>query len=521
VIDNTVGEILRQNDVKLGKWGDLAYTTTAMLVGGLAAEAAGHDGVVAAQAAQNAAQNNFLNTRDKARRDELREQAKNGWKGMSLSEKQAAAAELLMLETWDQTSDYYLWLVQNEQSLRKGQQYDFEQLLNRYVAGEQLVTGASEREIVKSLFAAPVASPTEHYYYVGPQAARDTYLDALTDKEGWFAVRFYPGREQSSEEQLFYDIVIPQSGHLSYSFDDLLPSQLSLAQFYARIDTIRNSPLAATFGLIAYALDASSETQDAVMNLGAATDGVLMGFGGIAAGRGDSVLPAGLNPLLGGRTIGTPGSTLYVTEPWGNASGGGLKFTGDVLTKTGWPSYGTATTKGSVWTVDTWIAETAYANSGLTALLAAEVAMGGYTGALPYTSVGTPLNYAWLSGQGLTELGALSIDSLEAGSIRYVNPGYPMVGRTHNCVNCAIATDATLAGNPASALPINSTGGVSIRVLESQYGMTFSKPISLENITQEIASAGPGARGIVFGSYGQGQPGHVFNVVGPEQSSTR
>jgi hypothetical protein len=40
-----------------------------------------------------------------------------------------------------------------------------------------------------------------------------------------------------------------------------------------------------------------------------------------------------------------------------------------------------------------------------------------------------------------------------AGSIRKVNPGYPTSGRTQNCVNCAIATDATLSGNPATALP--------------------------------------------------------------------
>ncbi|RCI62482.1 hypothetical protein DT383_29880, partial [Pseudomonas aeruginosa] len=46
------------------------------------------------------------------------------------------------------------------------------------------------------------------------------------------------------------------------------------------------------------------------------------------------------------------------------------------------------------------------------------------------------------------------------------NPGYPEAGRTHNCVNCSIATDATLAGNPASALPINHTKGVPLSVLE-------------------------------------------------------
>ncbi|WP_324292998.1 DUF6862 domain-containing protein [Pectobacterium brasiliense] len=54
-----------------------------------------------------------------------------------------------------------------------------------------------------------------------------------------------------------------------------------------------------------------------------------------------------------------------------------------------------------------------------------------------------------------------------AGTIRNVNPGYPVSGRTHNCVNCSIATDATLAGNPASALPIYSN--IQLKVFLCQY----------------------------------------------------
>ncbi|VXC34576.1 Filamentous hemagglutinin, intein-containing [Pseudomonas sp. 8Z] len=100
-----------------------------------------------------------------------------------------------------------------------------------------------------------------------------------------------------------------------------------------------------------------------------------------------------------------------------------------------------------------------------------------------------------------------------AGSIKNVNPGYPEAGRTHNCVNCSIATDATLAGNPASALPINHTKGVPLSVLEKQFGSKFGPITAPENIAQQMASSGNGARGIVFGSYGPGQPGHVFNVV--------
>ena len=100
-----------------------------------------------------------------------------------------------------------------------------------------------------------------------------------------------------------------------------------------------------------------------------------------------------------------------------------------------------------------------------------------------------------------------------AGSIREVNPGYPEPGRTHNCVNCAVATDATLAGNPASALPINSTAGVSLTVLERQFGNRFVNISTPDAIAQKMLDAGNGARGIIYGSYGPDQPGHVFNVV--------
>ncbi|WP_342354681.1 toxin glutamine deamidase domain-containing protein [Erwinia persicina] len=100
-----------------------------------------------------------------------------------------------------------------------------------------------------------------------------------------------------------------------------------------------------------------------------------------------------------------------------------------------------------------------------------------------------------------------------AGSIKNVNPGYPEPGRTHNCVNCSVATDATLAGNPASALPVNHKNGIPLTVLEKQYGTKFKYISSPESITQQMASAGSGSRGIVFGSYGLGQSGHVFNVV--------
>lgn len=94
----------------------------------------------------------------------------------------------------------------------------------------------------------------------------------------------------------------------------------------------------------------------------------------------------------------------------------------------------------------------------------------------------------------------------EAGSIRGVNA----IGGKMNCVNCAIATDATLAGRPASAL---GGGPFRIDALEKTFGGRFGAPGSIGSVSEALSAAGPGARGIVFGSRGSGEVGHVFNVV--------
>lgn len=44
-------------------------------------------------------------------------------------------------------------------------------------------------------------------------------------------------------------------------------------------------------------------------------------------------------------------------------------------------------------------------------------------------------------------------------------------------------------------------------------GAKFKYVSSSDSIMQQMINAGSGSRGIVFGSYGPGQPGHVFNVV--------
>ncbi|WP_181405178.1 toxin glutamine deamidase domain-containing protein [Aestuariibacter sp. GS-14] len=95
--------------------------------------------------------------------------------------------------------------------------------------------------------------------------------------------------------------------------------------------------------------------------------------------------------------------------------------------------------------------------------------------------------------------------STSAGSIQRVNP----LNGNKNCVNCVVATDATLAGNSASAL---GGGPFPIKVLQKYYGGTFTSPTSISRIIAIMDNAGSGARGIVFGSRGN-QVGHVFNVV--------
>jgi RHS repeat-associated protein len=93
-----------------------------------------------------------------------------------------------------------------------------------------------------------------------------------------------------------------------------------------------------------------------------------------------------------------------------------------------------------------------------------------------------------------------------AGSIRGVNP----TGGTANCVNCAIATDATLAGARSVALPGSATA---IGEIEKFYGRRFAPVASIQAAEGQLRAAGNGARAIIFGYRGPGQVGHVFNGV--------
>jgi hypothetical protein len=92
-----------------------------------------------------------------------------------------------------------------------------------------------------------------------------------------------------------------------------------------------------------------------------------------------------------------------------------------------------------------------------------------------------------------------------AGSIRRINRRRG----TTNCVNCAVATDAMLAGRPASAL-LGDYARISI--LEQIFGAKFSQPCDIVSVSQALLAAGAGSRAIVFGSR-SGDIGHVFNAV--------
>lgn len=77
-----------------------------------------------------------------------------------------------------------------------------------------------------------------------------------------------------------------------------------------------------------------------------------------------------------------------------------------------------------------------------------------------------------------------------------------------NCRACAVAVDHTLGGNPSSARLIPA--GSAAAILRFYPGKTF-RPKTFSGIVEEIAQAGPGARGIVIGS--RGRNAHAFNVV--------
>lgn len=93
-----------------------------------------------------------------------------------------------------------------------------------------------------------------------------------------------------------------------------------------------------------------------------------------------------------------------------------------------------------------------------------------------------------------------------SGTIRNVNP----LRGTTNCLNCAVATDATLAGRPASALLSTPQPAA---VLEKMFNSKFVPVAGQAEVETLLRAAGPGARGIIWGDRGPGKIGHVFNTL--------
>lgn len=91
-----------------------------------------------------------------------------------------------------------------------------------------------------------------------------------------------------------------------------------------------------------------------------------------------------------------------------------------------------------------------------------------------------------------------------------------------NCQSCVVATDSTLDGHPASAVPVPLEGGFRWpdSVTKLAGGKPFVKVTGYNEITGQLLRAGDGARGVVWGRRivltGEGPKeiqGHVFNVV--------
>ncbi|WP_420813807.1 toxin glutamine deamidase domain-containing protein [Microbispora catharanthi] len=119
--------------------------------------------------------------------------------------------------------------------------------------------------------------------------------------------------------------------------------------------------------------------------------------------------------------------------------------------------------------------------------------------------VSTLLGFGAAAGGTGGPAGAAGDAGAWAGSIRNVNP----LGGKNNCVPCALATDSTLGGSPASAI---NRGPNPAALIEQFYGKSF-RPRSIQQIETELGSAGNGSRGIIWGYRGPHRVGHVFNVV--------
>jgi hypothetical protein len=83
-------------------------------------------------------------------------------------------------------------------------------------------------------------------------------------------------------------------------------------------------------------------------------------------------------------------------------------------------------------------------------------------------------------------------------------------GFDHNCTRCVVATDYTLDGAPASAMPTDI--GWANDVTDA-LGGEWTPANSYDDIVARMETLGEGSRGVVLLQRGPGIEGHVFNVV--------
>ena len=122
-----------------------------------------------------------------------------------------------------------------------------------------------------------------------------------------------------------------------------------------------------------------------------------------------------------------------------------------------------------------------------------------------------------------TEVGAMgaagdvspAASTARAHTLADINPGgITAPGRGVNCVNCAVATDASHAGNSATALPSATT--LNLNDVTNVTGGTLVAVRSPADIEAALLRAGPGSGAIVAATRAAPMPGHVFNAVNIE-----
>jgi hypothetical protein len=116
------------------------------------------------------------------------------------------------------------------------------------------------------------------------------------------------------------------------------------------------------------------------------------------------------------------------------------------------------------------------------------------------------------SGSGDPEMLETMVRQEYPGLLEVNAPRYEagVAGFDHNCTRCVVATDYTLSGAPASAMPTNIGWADDVT---NALGGQWTPASSYDDIVARMEALGEGARGVVLLNRGPGIEGHVFNVV--------